>query len=179
MSAALVIDPGASAGLALVQRLTARSRHPFQVIKHSRIHGRRGLWLERAAAEIDNALEAARFAGLEISTVVIEEPAPASRSGSLAGDKRGQRTWFGIGRRVGAIEAIAPSRGLTVSLLTARDWTRALSLPASKASDTGQRVTLAERLTGLTLTTTSTDTVEAILMGCAVAQGAVDVRLQH
>ena len=133
MIAAVGIDPGASAGVAAVA-WDGRTR-PILLHAGNVRASTEALWWHRARQELDlvhQALAAVHDADtilrgerfLEAVPVWMEEPPPATSSGNrLAGDRRGMRSWYGMGRRAGLLTAAALEAELSAPLrIPQRKW---------------------------------------------------------
>lgn len=177
--AVIGVDPGASTGIAVVLSGAAR---PSCLGTWECYGTLRRRWDRLEDAVLQAYLAAAEHVAPELILFAVEDPPPASRRRSLAGDKRGQRTWAGIGRYQGMALAASClalrrlSRGSPPPILVPqREW-RDAWLPAihpSKVGDGGHRVVEAERLVegvdfDLIAPARRVDAAEAVLLAGAV-----------
>jgi hypothetical protein len=107
----LGLDPGACSGVALGRRVS-RGQRPELLLLLPVFGSNRRTWFARAVEVMRKVRELVpEDAELRVS---LEEPPPASTKGSLKGDKRGQKTWLGIGRYQGLLIAACLVAGLPV-----------------------------------------------------------------
>lgn len=148
---ALGIDPGAHAGASLV-RLEPAGRKPALVAAWPIWGTWPGPWHRRAKA----ALEEARAVLVQLRDAEeidyiggwIEDPPVTSRRGSLKGDKKGQVTWAGMGRRQGALMVAAFEAGLSFPTQVLNiDWRELIHVPHKQSfAWAGNELVWAERM---------------------------------
>lgn len=99
-------DPGACGALSMVR--WSEIDKTASLLGTWPIYGRRtSLWFERCRHALEEIQICCERYHLDLSELRlgIEVPPRTSRMGSLSGDRRGQRTWFGLGKYAGRIEA--------------------------------------------------------------------------
>jgi len=142
----VAVDPGRHGGVALVTEGQPGKRPVLLGVRH--IGGDRpALWYRRAERGL-RELVALIEEGAEVRAYV-EDPPKVSRRGTLKGDKRGQRTWAGIGRYQGMAIAACVVAGLGEPvLLPVKAWTSAwgVMVPGGKRGDGTHRIREAELL---------------------------------
>lgn len=119
---AVGVDVGRETGIAYVRAdvVAGRVQLPLVLVGCARIYGEPRPWCRR----IDD------FAS-SISTPPdhcwIEKPPPVSRGDTLAGDSRGQKSWFGMGRYAGRAEGALLRAGWAALFVEQSLWARVLS----------------------------------------------------
>lgn len=119
-------DPGRHGGVALVER-----RVGLRPLLHAvwELKGEGRIWFRRCKVVHENLVFQCRSLGVHPESLLyyVERPPPVSRKGTLKGDKRGQQTWYGMGRYTGKIEAVwSLLSGGEVVLLDQAKWTSCL-----------------------------------------------------
>lgn len=176
MRGILAFDPGAVTGTALVAPGAGREKP--RLLWAGVVAGDPwDRWIAEAGAALGAALLAAQAAKLTV-LVAVEEPPPVSRGGSLEGDRHGQRSWLGIGRRQGALLTLASIQALPCRRVEQGNWTAAMRVPTGKQGDGAHRLQEAylhlegaRDVLGHLPEKGRIDAAEAALLGCALARG--------
>ncbi|MEL6345613.1 MAG: hypothetical protein AAFV53_21065 [Myxococcota bacterium] len=174
MRTVLTVDPGADSGVALVCDDPVERQALGRLLGSWRVYGRRyRVWLHRANAAVEEALECCEDVGVTIDDFAIEVPPSTAKRSSLKGDRRGMKSWLGLGQRIGAWQAVGHRYGLDARMVPVGVWTAALGpvgVRSKKVEGGKHRILEALRLVPGVPMIERVDVAEAALLGLAVAR---------